>query len=520
MLPGSTNILDQLLGGFDIKPFGPTGTTGVSAPAEPDGLLFGALLTELTDGPSLPVGIGEPLPSEFLFPSNDQPAAQDGAPAGLTAELSSLITLIDGRPAIAWADPNTQVMSGSETASQADLLPRAEVPAGFSDLPPGNIDVVESLLGREGQLRPAIYNVLDSEVENGRLNLTVVADGESAEPVRISVPISSLAQALASRLGTAAKAAVGQGTQGAPDKMTVPPAGRLDALLKELNLKTLEVHEQPAPVKPETVPSRLELTLVAENNGARLAIEARLNKHEVTLKAGGERAGASQDIRIPDSKPTAVPSLAAETAGQNLREGFLPLRKLAAETKFDLSDRLMSGDKSLAPEGNQPPAASTADRASGSFPTVDRQTLPSAVRFTVPELIQKPFSAQGQTIMIRIEPDHLGPARLNLAVRDQMLTARVTVDTPMAKLAVERSLDQLTDQLSRAGIDVDRIEVMLNDNPARDRFFDRRPVWAHARRMQALKDDSGLESDALVTQSSAIVPPRQYVGADGVNLLA
>jgi uncharacterized protein YifN (PemK superfamily) len=90
----------------------------------------------------------------------------------------------------------------------------------------------------------------------------------------------------------------------------------------------------------------------------------------------------------------------------------------------------------------------------------------------------------------------------------------------MAKLAVERSLDQLTDQLSRAGIDVDRIEVMLNDNPARDQFFDRRPAWAHARRMQAVKDDSGLESDALVTRSSALLPPRQYVGADGVNLLA
>jgi len=520
MLPGSTNILDQLLGGFDIKPFGPAGTTGVSAPAEPDGLLFGALLAELTDGPSLPVGIGEPLPTEFLFPSNDQPAAQDGAPAGLTTELSSLITLIDGRPVIAWADPKAQVMSGSETALQADLLSRAEVATVMSDLPPGSIDVVESLLGRESELKPAIYNVLDSEVENGRLNLTVVADRESAETVRISVPISSLVQALASRLGAAAKAALPQGMPGSPDKTSIPQTGRLDALLKELNLKTLEVHEQPAPVKPATVPSRLEITLVAENNGARVAIEARLNKHEVTLKAGGARVATTQDFKMPDSKVIGTPSVAAETADQNRRDEFIPLRRLAAETKFDLSDRPMSGDKALALDGSQPSAASTADRASGSFPTADRFTLPSPVRFTVPELIQKPFSAQGQTIMIRIEPEHLGPARLNLAVRDQILTARVTVDTPMAKLAVERSLDQLTDQLSRAGIDVDRIEVMLNDNPARDQFFDRRPEWAHARRMQALKDDSGLESDTLVTRSSAIVPPLQYVRPDGVNLLA
>ena len=122
--------------------------------------------------------------------------------------------------------------------------------------------------------------------------------------------------------------------------------------------------------------------------------------------------------------------------------------------------------------------------------------------------------------MIKIEPEHLGPARLNLVMRDHVLTARVVVDTPIARMAVLNSLDQLTDQLSRAGIDVNRIDVALSGDNAREQFLDRRPAWDYAQKTHNLDDEHENSSDPGIATPIVSAPPPEYIDARRVNLLA
>jgi flagellar hook-length control protein FliK len=195
------------------------------------------------------------------------------------------------------------------------------------------------------------------------------------------------------------------------------------------------------------------------------------------------------------------------------------MRRSLTAAKFAPIDRLSVDAKAFGSESNLNLTGLTSDPTSKEGVELTRTNIAPAVKFTLPETLQRSFASSGQTIMLKIEPEHLGPARLNLTVRDQMLTARVTVDTPVAKAIVERSLDQLTDTLSRAGIDVDKIEVMLGDSGAREQFFDRRPLWSQSHNSQKMSD-----TDSPVSETPILITPallsRQYVGNRGVNVLA
>ena len=94
------------------------------------------------------------------------------------------------------------------------------------------------------------------------------------------------------------------------------------------------------------------------------------------------------------------------------------------------------------------------------------------------------------------------------------------VDSPLAKMAVENSLEQLTDQLSKAGVELDKIEVMLSDSHARHQFFDRRPAWSLDSQANNRNNDELNETDPGDSHVTAPLIDSQYLGTRGVNLLA
>jgi flagellar hook-length control protein FliK len=90
----------------------------------------------------------------------------------------------------------------------------------------------------------------------------------------------------------------------------------------------------------------------------------------------------------------------------------------------------------------------------------------------------------------------------------------------LAKAAVESSLDQLTQQLSRAGVQVQRIDVALDGGGMRNQFSDRRPEWYHDSGRTSARLARESESEQ-VTSSTVLSPPvYEYLRIDGVNLLA
>lgn len=145
----------------------------------------------------------------------------------------------------------------------------------------------------------------------------------------------------------------------------------------------------------------------------------------------------------------------------------------------------------------------------------------SSVRVILPENLKQISAHQKNSIMIKIEPAHLGPAQLDLHMRNEILTARLTVETTSAKSTLENSINTLKEQFAKADIKVEQIEINVRGETNYNQLFNRQPQWqkfssAHQARFNA--------DDLLVP----LVPvnqiynfrQNQYVGTSGVNVLA
>lgn len=124
--------------------------------------------------------------------------------------------------------------------------------------------------------------------------------------------------------------------------------------------------------------------------------------------------------------------------------------------------------------------------------------------------------------MLRIHPAHLGPARLSLMMRKDQLSARVVVESAAAKQVVEHSMDKLIEQLQRADIKVESVQVMTSQQQQGQDSFGRHSHWTHhhqqhnrfSRSLSGGEQPSGSDTHAMSHLAA------QYVGSGGVNLLA
>lgn len=502
MVPGA-NILDQLLGGFEVKPTGQAGAsggTGVSAEGMEQGLLFGDLLLQsMTEGAT-----GEELTSNLLFPSNDQPAAQDEALAGPTVERGLLAGLGLPTDTINTVPVNIENLVGLPSDPQAMPLDAEKV----LDLPNVNPADLKALPQLETELESGSFRILDSKLVDGNLELIAVAEDSPDEPVKITVPESVLKES-ALRLGNV--------NSGASAGRIIPET-TVDDLLSRLNLKTLEIKIEPEVQAAKQPMNPVDVTIVAEQSGVEIALKGKISRQALQIRSDQKDSPRSDKLGEVKVLDDAEPKKSVAAKVTALEVGADGTRRDGNLTQFTLADRF-GGERAGMTNENFATQSPFDNKLASSISGVEHKTTPT-VKMTLPDMIQKPFSAGGQTVMIKIEPEHLGPARLNLVMRNQVLTARVVVDTPLARMAVLNSLDQLTDQLSRAGVDVERIDVTLSGGGAKEQFLDHRPAWDFAQKTQRL--DEEFESGLELPDDAPIVTklPNEYLNADRVNVLA
>ncbi len=517
MLSGPTNILDQLLGGFEAKPFDVTGNGGQGIGSDAAGIMFGELLAGLMQGGQLAVDPNTAQLSACLFPSSDQPVAQDGAPAGQSSGDQSLI----GQAAVqAAANQPFMLFAAASTINPLTdaLAPKISSEAIANPNASGDL---KSLNGATPNTNAPVYNIVDFQVQGGMVELTAVTADQPTKPVTVSIPTAVLAEAINEKIAKLSGVDNQDGKTPATLKSAVTNSANLDVLLKASNLKTLTVVQNSiqlpvAAVNTSDSVAPVAVTIVADNGGVKLALTAKMTRQELTIRSKND-SNLDLDAGLTDapSQPEEIVGLSpARKEAENLE--LLPLKRSLAADKFSLPAQSGLDARTLASQVDLTGVGQSLDRSTTDSASA-RTTATPIVKFTLPDTISKPFAANGHSIMIKIEPEHLGPARLNLSVRDQMLTARVTVDTPAAKMAVERSLDQLTEQLSRSGIDVDKIDVMLGDRGAREQFMERRPQWSHT---QDNRKDQEIEPSNISPVMTATMLSRQYVGHSGVNVLA
>lgn len=141
----------------------------------------------------------------------------------------------------------------------------------------------------------------------------------------------------------------------------------------------------------------------------------------------------------------------------------------------------------------------------------------------LPDKLDELLMPVGRTVTLRLEPDTLGPARLQLTLQGDQLTARITVERPEAKALLDSSLGQLTQQLERAGIRVEQIQIQLAGQAAHDQLPQRGPDWhrpdRHKKQEQFSINDL-LSRPRAQQQYVGAVMPTPILSATQVNMVA
>lgn len=377
--------------------------------------------------------------------------------------------------------------------------------------------VRDTLTSQLAELEPGQYDILSARVENGSIAMEIVAKDAPGKAIKLTVPADVFASQVDARMGGQSAPRVALGTE----------TYRIDNLLSQLNLKELHVEASAKAQDPVNSVEPVKITLVAETSAGEQLIRAKLDRSRVQITesdicrvADGSKSSAGKPL-------TANPVMAAAKVYTPL--GIYNREGAAARTITNLST--MKADSwsgwadsdagTRSADGRLPLdtlfgyEAKSADKVSAAG-----KTMPENVRFNLPENLATSLGVNGRAVTIKLEPEHLGPARLSLSMYDDRLKARIVVESAPAKMALEENLDRLVNELNKAGIEVDRIEITINNGDAHNQMLNRQSNWRHrvATRLPRL-DAASSEGTEI-----PIVPPPAasdgYAGPRGVNILA
>lgn len=557
MLPNAANILDQLLGGFETDAALPVNQVGQPSP---EGSVFANLLgLKLADN-------GDPLALGAMVPEFPEIGLKPAGDVLQSFELDLQALAVNSEAVTPEsADPMAiaEAVVAEQAAESVKVMP-GENPAVnvvISESLPQNPNIAQLFNISEQVIEPGVYNVLEANVVDGMVELTIATNDVTIEPIKLVIPaelfeqtfdLSSLEQTLQKSPASALRVAQSRIPLVTPEMVSAAP---LESLLSDLNFKSLEIMSDPAKGQGANAEARIGLSgekqtvivqLVAEHSGQTLTLKGKLRRDDIEIRSTNKTNGAARPAL---SQSSTVDTDKREVSSPTSSEPLYMTKPAAAPQKLHRRPMPFElGSQPTTPSGVTPSGVKTSgvtpsgvtlsgatmpdqgtlsalpimdsDVAKPIFPEVKSESLP--VRFSLPDRLAENMRPSGQSVMIKIEPEHLGPARLYLSMRNDTLTARLMVDSPMAKMAIENSLEQLADQLWRAGVEFDKIEVALAGGDAGGQLFDRQSAWSMGnrfRRMNRLNQNETGERSLI--ESAPITPTAEIsMSSAGVDLWA
>ena len=516
MQASTGNILNLLLGLAPAQNGPINGATGTVDPERPSfDMLFGALLggkgeQSVTPGSSetggTPAGGG--FSAFALAPDRGPEMFGNGSKVkdeGLPIEVApgrtggtDMPKAHDG-PANGWTAP----LAGAGTPGSAVRAMTSEAPV---------------------PLEPGTYTITDWTINRGDETVTLQLAGQdaAADPIRVTLPLEQFSvDSGGGRPTTPQRVNLGErSTEGS----------LLARLFEQVQLKELKI-DAPA---PESANGKTQATQSLQMT---LTGQPAAGKGETEIVASAMiarpliRAVSAREAEGEASRHTGIDGKGkVETSGSGRSHISVLLAKGAAEpvrvqpVEFDGIEFARTGGSRETTMAKEPatddlsvlPDFSRVQREV----TAERSLQPQPVRFTLPDDVRGMLRPNGRSVQLRIDPQHLGPARLHLTMQSDRLRAVVVVDSVQAKQTVEASLDRLVESLAKADIRVDQIEVNVDQHHGRDPQSGRQPQFGGTGgRWRGVET----ERETVVAAAAPVSSYRDdsgYVGAGGVNLLA
>jgi flagellar hook-length control protein FliK len=460
---------------------------------------------------SLP-GDGECLP---LQAAPGQPLVQ--APAGAAdgqAGISSLTGLVP-EPALSEEEPNTPaappLVRQASLPGEAGGADEGKLPAGrtgVQDRPaqgPGT-GLVSSVWDRAGAAQAGAERVPEARVAEPASALArdaaaaAVAPQAAADPqATATVRPEPVAVGAARPIG----AAPGPVSAAAPESGTVGTKVAADPRLEPQDAR-------PQPTVPAREPAATPLPPVATPHPEKTADGLREQRLEALARA--PEASGEGALRGP----------AAQEGDSGRQEGFGRPSGGMIENPFSNAETFASDDgappasrfeldmrEARAQQNHESGTGKTAETHSAAR---EREVPAGPMRAGVFEQIVQRSAVQvnggNGEIRIDLKPEHLGHVRMQILTENQQVSVRILAELPAVREMIENGLPQLKADLQQQGLQVDRLEVAVSDDP-------RQHPGRRARNAGEQRPGAAGRLAALDPAAVAGTGPTQYRGGRG-----
>lgn len=395
-------------------------------------------------------------------------------------------------------------------------------------------NIRDLLNGQPVEIEAGSYRILDVRVTDNQVILSVESEDGPGSRIKVALPLEQASQMLSdgqSTQITGATETAGKISRVKLDDSAKADAAKMQGLVARLNLKELKIAkvggtDSGTPEQQKVAADEiLNVKITAEKSGEELTLRMNMkaaNLHAVKQADGAQTTSSPTDAQAMNDDVAQTDSTKRESSFADTTSGEALKQEPDLETSPKLSrvDKMSDAGNSGITKPDQAHLSSFFDRVSGTRTVLDQQTTPPPVRFSLPDNITSALKTQTRSVLISIEPDNLGPAKLHLAMHNDALTARLTVESIHAKAAVESSLDQLTDQLARAGVKVHHVEVSVSGGDVGSNMLERRPVWNARTKSNTQSIDHLFDLNTTNTTPTMDYRSPGYVRADGVNVFA
>jgi flagellar hook-length control protein FliK len=379
---------------------------------------------------------------------------------------------------------------------------------------------------RPVDVKPGNYQILKQDISNGTLKLELAPQDPQSAPIKVSIPIELLHQESRDAATGATKQTVS--AQRSPIRVPVTvystDTTELEQLIGKVNLREMEISVNQSNAVYRAVDEPMTVQLLAEQTGQKFVLAGKLDKAQLRATSVTKQSMPTAAVLPTGENPTPAAEfgLTVDSVGIPRRRMTRPvafaMEEQAKTDDFKLIEKLMSvGSKDTMTKQDGFEQLSAGTKIATTQSSLDQKLEMPRVKITLPQDLPQ-LKPDGKSVLLKIEPEHLGPAKLHLTMRNETLSARVTVDSLQAKAAIDGSLDQLTDQLARAGVKVDYIDVGVRGGGAENQFSHRQAEWFRSQQPRVMKI-----ADDLLAEAARIIPatmPVSYLGAGSVNLFA
>lgn len=371
-----------------------------------------------------------------------------------------------------------------------------------------NLNIKDILTQQDTELQNGQFEVISKEVVDSKVALTV--ENSNGKQLTISLPIESL-QDLKSN--------------GTSQRVTLEDSyykKELETLLQKVDVKQIDI-KSPETNAVQSAFKPVEISIIGEQNSAVVTLKASLKKNQIKIKELKKPQSVNQKAAVLDES-----GVFDEKIIVNNNQSDKLIEKASFDTKGQVAKSIQNVSQQIGSQVKSDVLNQPVERTDSVMYPYNTDKIETAavkeniqnVRMQLHENINSALRPNGQAVVIKMNPENLGPAKLSLSFSGRKLRAKLTVTSLNAKHVLDHSINRLVDQLHKIDINVDKFDVTLDQNQNQNKQFNQQQQWQRKMTYKNIDLEQFNQNEIEQTVHQPILSAVQTVSSGSVNYLA